>query len=532
MNNIKILTFNFLKLFTKNIYMKNKIILFGILSVFLASCGEDFLTLPSQTSLTDDIYFETQSDLESAVNAVYAPLRELYTGSSATSNGANAAYIMGELHSDNARYVINPIFRATLNQEHVADFIQEASNSVSTFKYQQNYVTIAYANKVIATVEDVEFDSDFAKNNVKGQALCLRAFSYFDLVQYFGSIPLHLDPVTTLDETALPLSEVSAVYTQIIADLTSAIDLLPVRSQQPNLGRVTKGTAQMILANVYMVQKNYAAAETLLKSIVESGEYSLMDDYASVFNPVNKNNSESIFEIQYREGTDGYSSTFIYGMLPYPMEADTIFKLTQVTNPQPLSGGESLNAPSPDMIAAYEEGDVRFDATIDFTSVINGTRYPFCKKYLHPHTLQGSTNDNWPVYRYAEVLLFLAEAINEQGKSVSEALSYINDPVGASSVSIRDRAGLAPVVASNQQELRDAIAHERRIELAFENKRWLDLVRTDKADEVMSAYGQKIKANPSDYYFPAGYTPSESAFSTIDLVWPLPAAEALYSPYF
>ncbi|WP_321347812.1 RagB/SusD family nutrient uptake outer membrane protein [uncultured Draconibacterium sp.] len=511
--------------------MKSKIILIGILGMFLMSCGDDFLTIPSETALTDDIFYETQADIEAAVNAVYAPLRALYTGSAATSNGANAAYIMGETHSDNARYIVNPLFRATENQEQVADFIQQASNSVSTFKYQQNYQVIAAANKAIATVDEAEIESENTRSNLKGQALCLRAFSYFDLVQYFGSVPLHLEPVTTFEGTALPLATTEELFSQIIADLTQAIDLLPSKSNQADLGRVTKGSAQMILANVYMVQKNYAAAETVLKEIVASGEYALMADYAAVFDPANKNNSESVFEIQYRQGTDGYSSTFFYGMVPRPMDQSTVATLTSVGDPLPIADA-TMCTPSPDLIAAYEDGDLRKDATIDYAPDLYGKVFPFCKKYLHPHQYLNNTDDNWPVYRYAEVLLFLAEAINEQGKPVSEALSYINTPVGNGSVSIRERAGLEPIIAGSQEELRDAIAQERRVELAFEAKRWLDLARTGKAVEVMSAYGARVKADPAAYYFPTGYNPPASAFSQIDLVWPLPAAEAMYSPYF
>jgi hypothetical protein len=159
--------------------------------------------------------------------------------------------------------------------------------------------------------------------------------------------------------------------------------------------------------------------------------------------------------------------------------------------------------------------------------------YPYCKKYLHNHTLLNNSNDNWPVYRFAEVLLDLAEAINEQsGSRTAEALAYINDPVGTSSVSIRERAGLANIVAADQASAREAIAHERRIELAFENKRWLDLVRTGQAVSVMTAYGASIRADETKYYFPTGYHLPAAAFQTIDLVWPLPADEALYSPYF
>jgi starch-binding outer membrane protein, SusD/RagB family len=509
--------------------MKSKTIIIGLLALLLASCGEDFLNIPSETSLTNEIYFKTEADFKAAINAAYSPLRALYIGQSPVSTGANGLYVLADMHSDNGRYVLNPGFRATLDQENAADFIYEASNTVSTFQYRQNYLIIARANQILFSIDGVAFD-EASKSNIKGQSLFLRAFSYFNLVQLFGSVPMHLMPVTTIKETALPLSEPDAIYTQIISDITSAIELLPEKSAQ-EAGRITKGAAKILLANVYMVQKNYSSAETILKEIVSSGQYALLADYASIFSPSRKNNSESVFEIQYRQGTDGYSSTFCYSFLPYPLSRDTVAVLTGVTNPNTLSGGEGYNTPSPDLIASYEPGDRRFKASVAYTTITTGGRFPYCNKFLHTHQQLNQADDNFPVYRFAEVLLFLAEAINEQNRP-AEALTYINNVQGASPASIRGRAGLSPITAASQSAVRDAIDHERRIELAFENKRWFDLVRTGKAVEVITAYGARVKANPTAYYFPAGFVPPAQSFSDIKLVWPLPADESLYTPYF
>ena len=172
------------------------------------------------------------------------------------------------------------------------------------------------------------------------------------------------------------------------------------------------------------------------------------------------------------------------------------------------------------MVAAYEPGDERKAASIG-TATAGGVDYPLIIKYLHPHTTATLTDDNFPVYRYAEVLLLLAEALDEQGKS-AEALPYLNQ--------VRDRAGLADIAST--ANLRDVIFNERRVELAFENKRWLDLVRTGRAVDVMSAFGASVKANPQAYYFPPGQQPVPAAFTQIDLTFPLPADEALLSPYF
>lgn len=499
--------------------MKHYILFAGLLMIGLSSCKKDFLDIPSETNLTTNTFFKTQADFEKAVNGAYAPLRTLYNNPAANNS---SAYFMGEMHSDNTHYILNPNFRATIDQEQVADFIYDAASAIATNKYTTNYLIIARANQVLAQIDNIDFDAT-VKSNLKGQALFLRALSYFELVQYFGKVPLHLTPVSSFSEAALPLSGVDSIYDQMIADASQAASLLPNKSaQQP--GRGTSGAAKTLLGNVYMVSKKYALAETVLKEVISSAQYNLLPDYAAVFNPANKNNSESVFEVQYKEGSEGFASNFINPFLPQPISAGeitTLFAANGVNpgNVQALSV-EGYNTPTPDLIAAYETGDERKDASIGFVTA-GGKTYPFIKKYLHPHAQFGVTNDNWPVYRYAEVLLLLAEALNEQGKS-SEALTYLNQ--------VRARAGLGNITST--AGLKDVIMNERRAELAFENKRWLDLVRTGTAVSVITAYGQRVKANPAAYYYPAGYAPVPAAFTDIQLTFPLPASEALLSPYF
>ncbi len=491
--------------------MNLKPLLAAFLLLTLAACEDKFLAIPSQTALTTGTYFQTQADFQSAVNGIYAPLRGLY----------NQAFVMGEMHSDNTRYIYNPSDRGQADIENITDFILLSTNGVAGGKYVTNYAVISRANQVLSLIDAATFDQT-VRNQFKGEALYLRAMAYLDLVQYFGQVPLHLKPVTDRGQTALPLASVDTVYTRIITDARLAATLLPNKATQ-TAGRATSGAAQTLLGNVYLIRKQYADAETVLKSVVSSGNYSLLPNYASAFDPANKNSSESVFEIQYQAGTDGYASSFIYQFLPRPMSAATVGTLTGVSNPQGLLALEAFNTPTPDLIAAYETGDKRKDISIGYAPVLDGTQYPYAKKYLHTHSQFGITNDNWPVYRYAEVLLFLAEALNEQGKT-SDASALLNQ--------VRTRAGLAGTTAAGQSALRDAIARERRVELAFENKRWLDLVRTGQAVPVMTAYGAKVKANPRAYYFSAGVSPLSAAYATISLTFPLPASEAQLSPYF
>lgn len=490
--------------------MKLVIISSALIILSLSSCNKDFLDLPSETSLSTPVFFKTQEDFVKAVNGAYAPLRTLYS----------RAWVMGEMRSDNTHYFYSTANRGVLPEaEPIADFIEVPANVYTTEKYVNDYLIIARVNQILELIDGVEFDQT-VKDGLKGESYFLRAFAYFDLVQYFGKVPLHLTPVKALTETYLPLSSTDSVYMQIIADAQQAAALLPPKSTQ-EAGRATSGAAKTLLGNIYIVQQKWSEAEAIFKEVVNSGEYVLVSDYAAVFDPNNKNNSESIMEVQYKEGTEGYASNFIYQFLPQPMTAQEVGQVTGVAAPQAL-GGEGGNAPTPDLIAAYEDDDERFAASIGYCTA-SGVIFPYIKKYNHPHTTQGLTNDNFPVYRYAEVLLFLAEALNEQGKT-AEALTYLNQ--------VRTRAGLVNSTASGQPEVRDAIAHERRVELAFENKRWLDLVRTGEAVAVMTAYGANLKANPQDYYFPAGIIAPPASYTTIKLLFELPASEAALSPYF
>jgi hypothetical protein len=497
--------------------MKARIIITCLLGFSITACNK-FLEVPPETALSSQNFFTQEADFKQAVNGAYVPLRAI----------VNSVVLLAEMHSDNLYYFRNILFGATEQQENISDFSVPTNNGITTNvyvtnQYRQDYQIIARTNQVLASIDKIEFSSDSVKNDLKGQALFLRAYAYFELVRYFGKAPLHLTPVIGRSDAALPLASEEELYAQIIKDATDAATmLLPKSKQEP--GRATSGAAKTLLANVYIVQKKWAEAETLLMEVVSSNEYALMPEYADAFSGTssNKNNIESVFEVQFMEGAGGYQGNIIYNFLPRPITAAELQPITGTSNPQPLSG-EGNNAPTPDIIAAYETGDKRKDASIAYVTLSGSLRedkvYPYVKKYAKPHATHNITGNNWPVYRYSEVLLFLAEALNEQGKP--EAATYLNQ--------VRARAGLA---ASTAPDLREAIFNERRVELAFENKRWFDLVRTGRAVEVITAYGNRVKSNPQAYYYPAGAVPPNNAFTNLDLVYGLPADEAALTPHF
>ena len=301
--------------------MRNLTTLFVLLGSLVFTSCEDELTIFPEDSLSEPTFFKTEVDFEQAVNGTYVPLRSIING---TGSGPSGPYL-SEMHSDNTYFARNPAFGATEQQEDIADFAIPSDNGITanvhvTNQYVQDYEIIARANQILNTIDEAEFGAS-AKNNLKGQALFLRAYAYFELVRYFGSVPLHLVPVTARENAALPLSTSEEIYTQIIADAQEAIVLLPPKSVQ-DAGRATSGAARTLLANVFIVQENWAGAETQLRAVIDSNEYALMPNYADTFSGTtdNKNNMESIFEIQFKEGPEGLNGTFLYNFLPRNMD--------------------------------------------------------------------------------------------------------------------------------------------------------------------------------------------------------------------
>ena len=497
--------------------MKKIIILLGFLGFVATSC-EDELTIFPEDSLSVPTFFQTEEDFTQAVNGAYEPLRTMYNRSKP---------FLTEMSSDNTYFARNTAFGATEQQEDIADHAIPTDGGITANVhvrdvYRACYSIIARANQILISIDEAEFD-EAVKANLKGQALFLRAFAYFDLVQLHGSVPMHLEPVVDREGAALPLSSKDVLYAQIVADAQGAIALLPPKSEQEP-GRVTSGAARTLLANVHIVLQEWAAAEALLKAVVSSGEYMLMPNYEDAFsgNSDNKNNMESVFEVQYREGAEGLQGSFMYQFIPRPFEAEEVAALFGTSDAQPING-EGNNIPTPDIIAAYEDGDLREDGSIMYVtaseSFWNDGVYPIIKKYVEPHALHNNHGMNFPVYRYAEVLLFLAEALEEQGKD-GEAIPFLNQ--------VRTRAGLG----AHTGDLGEAIFNERRVELAFENKRWFDLVRTGRAVDVMTTFGNNVFANPNDYYYPVGVEPRGNAFPSIRELYGLPASESELNPNF
>lgn len=473
----------------------------------LGSCNKTFLEINPEGNLNEAIFFKSAQDFKQAVNGAYTPLRDV----------ANVAYFMDEVRSDNSRYEYDARDRGNAITENLTDFLDASDNPSILTRYQANFQGISRTNVILDRLQEIDFTMTEAdKNQIMGEAKALRAHYYFDLVRNYGGVPLSVNEVRLSGDAFLARSTEEEVYTQIISDLKDAISLLPAPTfAAAETGRMTKGSATTELAAVYFQRKDYPSAIPLLQSVTQMG-YMLFPNFRDIFNPSNKNgNKEIIFDVQYQSGTTGQSSNFIYRFIP---KTPNTMNILGVSFNNTIGG---WNVPTDDLMSNFESDDTRFDASVGViegtlsagnfmpTQVVSAVNYVetpgviakyFAKKYFYPPypALNQNTDQNWPIYRYSDVLLMLAECLNETDKS-GEALPYLNQ--------VRTRAfgaGQGQINDTDKSSLRAIIAKERRTELAFENKRYQDLIRTGQAISVLTAYGNAQKQE-FPYMLPQSY---------------------------
>ena len=452
--------------------MKAKIYLTALLSIGFLAC-DDSLDVEAETFVSGSAYYKNAEQVESAVNGAYSALQDLYTNQN--------LWFFTETRSDNTTYQYNPSNRCCITREQIDDFLDNSTNSYTEGLWNGLYNGVQQTNVIIDRVNGMDILDETEKNQFIGEAKFLRGLFYFHLVRLFGDIPLRVEEVAFPSDAFTDKKATrEQVYNQIILDVQDAIAKFPEQYAGTDVGRATKGAALTLLGDIYLTLKDYPNAIENLKKVTQLG-YQLVPEYADIFDPTNKNNSESIFEVQYNSGVEGEFSNFIYNFGPFSAGL-------YLTGFQGQLGG--LNIPTPSIINAYEAGDKRKNASIGYYSdPVNSNNFesfpgdsiPFIKKYHHPpYEIVGRTNENCPVYRYAGALLMLAEALNEEGET-GEAAVYLN--------LVRERAGLKPLIGLGQDAFKDVVYHEERVELAFENKRWYDLLRTDRAIEVMTEHG-------------------------------------------
>lgn len=421
------------------------IILVG--SAMLAGCSKDLELSPISNANESDFY-KTAKDIDNAVIAAYKFHKQIYT------NNFSAQSVLDEIRSDNT----------TMVQLDVLDrFVKDTGKEWYGWSWDGCYKAIYMCNLAMEKAAEVEMDEGL-RNQYVGEARFLRALLYFELVRNFGNVPLVVTTPTSFDpeSTQIPRDDASAVYNQIVEDLTFASQNLPASYTGNNVGRATSGAANGILGKVYLTMGDKAKAETALRAVVNSGLYQLMDTYAAVWDINNENNAESLFELQFKPVTDGS-----------PMQ--NLFSSIAATGVP--GGGLGYNLATADLVEAFEPGDLRKDITMAVDP--NGVSYTI--KYNDPGMTAGNNSGhNFYILRYADVLLLLAEAIGES----AESYGYINE--------LRDRAALSDISAATPGTFEEKLLHERRVELAFENHRWHDLLRFGVAIPVINAHFENI----------------------------------------
>ncbi|MEX0721168.1 MAG: RagB/SusD family nutrient uptake outer membrane protein [Balneolaceae bacterium] len=448
--------------------LKTLILVIPVL-LLAVSCGDDFTILAPHSDRNVENFYRTDSDFIVAINGAYAALahNDAY--------GRNYA-LFHEMRSDNtSNGGGNTGLAETLYRLEIFNELASATELETT--WAGAYRGIARTNVILARVDDMEFNTSGLGDRIKGEALFIRSLLYYNLAVIFGNIPLQLDEVSG---PSVEINQVSAsvIYDQIAGDLEEAENLLPLGSTLTgeNLGRASKGAAATLLGLVHLTNGNDALAEAALRRVIDSEEYDLVPNYADIFGITNEHNIESIFEIQYKSGGTGTGSSYTEFYTPFGTSGG-------------VGGGNAPQVITSDVLSIYEDDDERFwggtfDSVLVDTADTDFTY--FVKKYESTPFDAFDADNNFIVFRYADVLLMLAEAIGESG----EANGLIND--------VRGRAGLTEPVENLPGTFEEKLLNERRREFAIEFKRWPDLRRFGVAKQVMVDHFDNPNITESD----------------------------------
>lgn len=450
-----------------------------VLSMF-PGCTEDFLDETTEYTIDSENYFNSEEDYYNALIGVYDVLQSTYVN-----------VLLGEIASDNT---LSGGESATdvIGFQQVDEMTHTPVNDNLDDVWDWNFAGVQRANYILEFQDKIEFEG---KEQIIAEARFLRAYFTFELVKWFGPIPLSGDKRFKLgDEKTIPRSPVSEVYGQIESDLQYAIEHLDYTA--PQVGRVTKGAAQALLGKAYLYQEDFQKSAAVLTDLINSGQYHLYgtqgdEDYKDLFEYIGENSGESVFEIQYT-GAEGAG----FGCLQCS-EGNVAVGFQGIRNYSgPLfESGYSFNVPVQEVYDAFTENDIRRDYSIlDIEAWAEETGASYSEGYKHTGFFNrkylprkndnlGDANltqpNNYRAIRYADVLLMAAEALVRGDIDESRARTYLN--------MVRTRAGLQPVDSAGSTLL-DIIYTERRLELVGEGHRFFDLVRTGRAAQEIEGF--------------------------------------------
>jgi len=453
------------------IKISGQLLICGALLLLGPGCS-DFLDENDPSNFTKENYFTQPGHAESIVNAIYEDFRPVLGG------GFNGApWLMLEF----ATGLANTELGQANNSIIVRNLVNTSDNDYGNTYWVSHYRAIGNANLAIEKIPDIEMDEALKKKYL-GEARFLRAYFYYNLVRIFGKIPFIEQPIDlTSPDLHAPQASEEDIYALIVEDLTIAeASGLPFTDAG---GRVSLGAVKSLLSSVYLTMAGYPLekgteyyqkAADKANEVILSDQYYLFSSYGDLNNVATKNIGENIFMVQYDEQIEPFNGLQVSiipynkGISAYSAETGAIFAQRE-------------------FVESYESGDQRaeekqfyyttYTLEADRSTTIDlGGYYIFKYFDADAHLSTQNSGLNWPIMRYAEVLLIYAEASNEVSGPSSEAYEAINK--------IRRRAGLPELSGLSQSAFREAIWRERWYELSFENKTWFDMARLRKAFNV------------------------------------------------
>ncbi|WP_298893434.1 RagB/SusD family nutrient uptake outer membrane protein [uncultured Psychroserpens sp.] len=465
-----------------------KYLVFAITGLIFTSCSDDFLNPLPDTAVAVESFFQSDEDVLAGIIGIYDSYQGVnentQTNIGRANRGVQFLHLLTEHRTDNTR---NATLEGSKSDFH--RYVVNANNVESEDFYQSMYQVIFRVNNVLSFI-DVADESNQA--SYAAEAKFLRAYAYFNLVRLYSDVPLVTSVVGPTDSEALfTRTPVAQIYVQIVEDLQEAVNNLDNSFKS----RASKAAAQALLAKVYLTQSspNYSGAQQLCESIINSGEFDLESNFSDVF--YSELNNEIIFAIQYETGnsleSQSFSSEFTSAFRQGREDGQNIVN-TNLFLDFATHGGNRTAASITNLGILGQDDNEVIKFLPDGSDITTS-----------PPSYGGNARNagnDYIVLRYADVLLMHVEAIMAGGSqtSNSNALNSFQE--------VRDRAGLTDLVSNITK---NDLLTERRVELAFENQRWFDLLRFGVAEEVLSAHATD-----------RGYV-----FSGRDLLLPIPARE-------
>lgn len=477
-----------------------------ILFFFLATSCNSVLDLDPTAQYSADTFWADEEQYSAALSGVY-----------------NSLYNV-EIFFDGETDMITPnaiSYDDRNGTRAVAKGTALSTNTLFLTAWDNAYTGIGRANTLLDKIDEADFDED-AKNQMKGEALFLRALYYSYLANYFGDCPLILSTPTE-EQGTLPRTAKATVIEQVIADLDEAATLLPLSYTGSDISRATNGAALALKARTLLYNGEWEDAAAAAKAVIDSGAYTLFPDYRGLYREENENNEEVIFDIQYETGTATHRFDFVAYTLQRPAPVQDLVDDYLMTDGLSITESSLYDASQP-----YENRDPRLHQSIavigyayngDILTADDATVSGYLQKKLtdipDDETMTITDNSstlNFIAIRYAEVLLTYAEALNEYNSTPpQEVYDALNQ--------LRQRTTVEmPTIATGltQAEMREVIRRERRIELAFEGFYYTDIRR----------WGTIETLNNGGIYGSEGELLEERSFDPDrDYLWAIPLTE-------